>query len=102
MVAYAGLDPRTRQSGAFVGQTQLSKRGPGALRHALYLAAFVAARCAPEWRTRYERLLARGRAKKEAYTILARALLRVIYHLLRTGEAYDPALLNPSLPATTG
>jgi transposase len=102
VVAYAGLDPRTCQSGAFVGQAHLSKRGPGALRHALYLAAFVAARCAPEWRVRYERLLARGRAKKEAFTILARALLRVIFPLLRTGEAYDPAVLNPSSPATTG
>jgi transposase len=101
VVAYAGLDPRTRQSGAFMGQKRLSKRGPGALRHALYLAAFVAARCSPEWRARYERLLARGRAKKEAFTILARALLRVIYHLLRTGEAYDPTLLN-SLPAPAG
>lgn len=99
VVAYAGLDPRTQQSGAFMGQKRLSKRGPGALRHALYLAAFVAARCAPEWRVRYQRLLDRGRAKKEAYTILARALLRVIYHLLRTGEVYDPALLKqPSTP----
>ncbi len=101
VVAYAGLDPRTHQSGAFVGQKRLSKRGPGALRHALYLAAFVAARCAPEWRVRYQRLLARGRAKKEAFNILARALLRVIYHLLRTGEAYDPARLNP-LPVSAG
>src|SRR5690348_18433033 len=100
--AYAGLDPRNRQSGAFVGQKHLSKCGPGALRHACYLAAFVAARCAPEWRVRYERLLARGRAKKEAFTILARALLRVIFHLLRTGEAYDPTVLNQSSPATTG
>ena len=99
VVAYAGLDPRTCQSGAFVGQKHLSKRGPGALRHALYLAAFVAARCAPEWHERYQRLLDRGRAKKEAFTILARAMLRVIYHLLRTGEAYDPALLNKLPPA---
>jgi len=95
VVASAGLDPRTHQSGAFVGQQRLSKRGPGARRHALYLAAFVAARCAPEWRVRSHRLLARGRAKKEAFNLLARALLRVIYHLLRTGEAYDPARLNP-------
>ena len=102
VVAYAGLDPRTHQSGAFVGQKHLSKRGPGALRHALYMAAFVAARCAPEWRVRYQRFLDRGRSKKEAFTILARALLRVIYHLLRTGEAYDPCRLNPSSPATTG
>ncbi len=104
MAASAGLDPRTHQSGAFVGHKRLSKRGPGALRlvcHALYLAAFVAARCAPEWRARYQRLLERGRAKKEAFNILARALLRVIYHLLRTGEAYDPCRLN-SLSAPTG
>jgi transposase len=102
VVAYTGLDPRTCQSGAFVGQKHLSKRGPGALRHALYMAAFVAARCAPEWRVRYQRLLERGRSKKEAFTILARALLRVIYHLLRTGETYDPALLNQPAPAPAG
>jgi len=102
VVAYAGLDPRTRQSGAFVGQKHLSKRGPGALRHALYLAAFVAARCAPEWRSRYQRLLDRGRAKKEAFTILARALLKVIYHLLRTGESYDPTKLNSQSAPTGG
>jgi transposase len=35
VVASAGLDPRTRQSAVFMGQKQLSKRGPGALRHAL-------------------------------------------------------------------
>jgi hypothetical protein len=75
--------------------------GPGALRHARYLAALVAARCAQEWRVRYQRFLERGRSKKEALTILSRALLRVIYHLLATGEAYDPARLNP-LPAPPG
>jgi transposase len=95
VVAYAGLEPRTRQSGMFVGQQKLSKRGPGALRHALYLAALAAARYAAEWRVRYQRLLARGRAKKEALTILARALLKVVYHLLRTGAAYDPARVGP-------
>jgi transposase len=101
VVAYAGLDPRTCQSGAFVGQKHLSKRGPGSLRHARYLAALVAARCAPEWRVRYHRFLERGRSKKEALTILSRGVLRVIYHLLVTGEAYDPARLNP-LPAPAG
>jgi transposase len=101
VVADAGLDPRTHQSGTFLGQQRRSKRGPGALRHARSLAAVVAARGAPEWRTRSQRLLDRGRAKKEALTILARALLRVIYHLLRTGQTYDPMRLNP-LPAPAG
>jgi transposase len=95
VIAYAGLEPRTRQSGAFEGQRKLSKRGPGALRHALYLAAVVATRYRDEWRERYHRLLDRGRAKKEALTILSRAMLKTVYHLLVTGDVYDPVRLKP-------
>ena len=95
VVAYAGLDPRVRQSGAFVGQRKLSKRGPGALRRALYLAVLVATRYRPEWRERYHKLLARGQAKKEALTILSRALLKVIYHLLVSGDSYDADKIKP-------
>jgi transposase len=102
VIAYAGLEPRVHTSGRFVGQTHLSKRGPGALRHALYLATLVAVRFAPEWRLRYQRLLERGRAKKEALTILSRALLKVIYHLLRTATSYDPTILLPSTPPAEG
>ena len=94
VIAYAGLEPRTQDSGRYAGQKRLSKRGPGALRHALYLATLVAVRFRAEWRERYHRLLERGRAKKEALTILSRALLKVIYHLLRTGASYDPACVG--------
>lgn len=94
VIAYAGLEPRTRQSGAWMGQKRLSKRGPGALRHALYLAVVVAVRCRAEWRERYQRFLARGRAKKEALTILSRSLLKIIYHLLCTGTRYDATRLR--------
>jgi hypothetical protein len=45
----------------------------------------VAVRCRAEWRRRYQHFLAQGRAKKEALTILSRSLLKIIYHLLRTG-----------------
>lgn len=93
VIAYAGLEPRTRQSGTRMGQKLLSKRGPGALRHALYLSVVVAVRCRTEWRERYQRLMARGRAKKEALTILSRVLLKIIYHLLRTGTRYDATRL---------
>jgi transposase len=102
VVAYAGLEPRTHDSGRLAGPRRLSKRGPGAVRHALYMATLVAVRCRPEWRARYTRLLERGRAKKEVLTILARKLLKVIYHLLRTGASYDPAYINPALPAGQG
>lgn len=89
VIAYAGLDPRTAQSGLHQGQRRISKRGPGALRYALYLATVVAVRVRPEWRCRYDRLQARGRKKKEALVILSRALLKVVFHLLRAGEPYD-------------
>jgi transposase len=95
VVASAGLDPRPRQSGLFVGQPKPSTRGRGALRHALSLAALVATRYAAEWHGRYQRLLGRGRSKQEALTILSRALLKVLYHLLRTGTRYDPERLRP-------
>ncbi|HWE61168.1 MAG TPA: transposase [Chloroflexota bacterium] len=94
VVAYAGLDPRVHRSGSFVGQTHLSKRGPGALRHMLYLAVLAVIRCRPHWQARYQRLLDRGRAKKEALTILSRALLKVLYHFLRSGTLSDPSLLR--------
>jgi transposase len=102
VVAYAGLEPRTHDSGRFAGQRRLSKRGPGALRHALSMPTLVAVRFPPEWRARDARLLERGRAKKEALTILSRKLLKVIYHLLRTGASYDPTYINPAPPAGQG
>jgi transposase len=95
VVAYAGLEPRTHQSGSFVGQTHLSKRGPGALRHTLYMATLVVIQRCPSWQERYQQLLDRGRAKKEALTILSRRLLKQIYYLLRTGAPADLALLKP-------
>ena len=94
--AYAGLEPRTHESGRFAGQRRLSKRGPGALRHALYLATLVAGRFRPQWRARYQRLLDPGRAKQEALTILSRKRLTVISSLLRTGASYDPTCLSPA------
>jgi transposase len=94
VVAYAGLDPRVHRSGSFVGQTHLSKRGPGALRHMLYLAVLAVIRPRPWWQARYQRLLDRGRAKQEARTILSRTLLKAIYHFLRSGLLSDPSLLR--------
>lgn len=98
VIAYAGLEPRTHDSGRYAGQKRLSKRGPGALRHALYLATLVAVRFRAEWRVRYQRLLTRGFAKKEAVIILARGMLKIIYHLLRTGAAYDPTRVGFQQP----
>jgi transposase len=107
VVADAGLDPRTCQSGAFVGQKHLSKRCPSAapVRYAtpsIWQPSWPAgARPSGACATSASSTRAAG-SKKEAFTILSRALLRVISHLLRTGEAYDPTLLNQPAPAPVG
>jgi hypothetical protein len=58
-------------------------------------ATLVAVRFRVEWRVRYQLLLERGRAKKEALTILFRSRLKVISHLLRTRASYAPARVFP-------
>lgn len=81
-VAYAGLDPRTRESGTFRGQKKLSKRGPGELRRLLYVAAMTTARH-PAMRDWVQRHHARGLSAVATYTVLARRLLRTAWSMLR-------------------
>jgi len=47
------------------------------------------------WHERYQKLLASGHSKKESPTILSRALLKVIYHLLVSGDSYDADKTKP-------
>lgn len=52
LIAYAGLEPRMRQSGTKLNTTgRISKRGSAVLRHALFIAANVACRWEPELKT---------------------------------------------------
>lgn len=87
-VAYAGLDPRTCESGTYRGRKKLSKRGDAELRRLLYVAAMAAARnpaIAPlvaTWRRR-------GLSAIAAYNVLARRLLRAAWSLLRHDTQFD-------------
>jgi transposase len=92
VVAYAGLDVTVRESGKWKGQRKLSKRGSGALRRSLYMAALGCLRH-PEsaFRTYYEALAARGLQGNRALMAVMRKMLVVAYHLLRSGERYEPA-----------
>jgi transposase len=90
-VAYAGLDPRPRESGASVrGASHISKTGNARLRQALFMAALSAARHNPARRPFYQRLLARGKPKLVALTAVARKLLAVMVTLLKHKRTYDP------------
>lgn len=91
-VAYAGLDPREYSSGISVRKcTRISKVGNRHLRCALYMPALVASRREPHLRGFYERLLARGKKKKQALMAIARKLLHAVFGMFRSDRPYDGA-----------
>lgn len=99
-VAYAGLDISSRESGAWRGTCRLTKRGNAFLRRRLYSAAWGAVMNDAQMKTYYDSLRVQGRAHVEALIIIARKIVRTMFEVLRTGRAYDPALVPKRMPAS--
>jgi transposase len=94
LVAYAGLDPRVRQSGySLQRNTRLTKRGSPFLRRALYIAATIAQRWEPQYITTFDKKKAEGRRYKEATIVNARKILKLCIcclddkHTLQTSKS---------------
>lgn len=96
VTAFAGLDPRVRQSGKFRGtETPISKRGSPLLREALYLAAFTSIQRNPVAKAIYERLTGRGKAKRSALVAVSRHILIWAWAVKRDGVPYRMAQGGP-------
>ena len=93
VVAYAGMDVTVRESGKWQGRRKLSKRGSGALRRCLFLAALgsLRERTASAFGAYYRAMEARGLRGYRALMAVMRKMLVVAYHLLKSGEHYDPS-----------
>jgi transposase len=92
VVAYAGLDITVKESGKWRGQRKLSKRGSGELRRTLYLTAMRCVRReGSAFGAYYTALGARGLKGKAALVAVMRKMLVVAYHLLKSGDGYDPS-----------
>jgi len=91
VVAYVGMDLQVKQSGKWIGQTKLSKRGSGRVRRILYLAALRSIWLANSpFGAYYHRLVDRGMKKGMAVVAVMRKLLIVAAHLILTEEVYEP------------
>jgi transposase len=91
VVAYAGMDITVKESGKWKGQRKLSKRGSGVLRRALYMAALRSVhRSGSAFGAYYQALGARGLKGKVALVAVMRKMLVVAYHLIKSGESYEP------------
>ncbi len=92
ILAYAGLSPSTYQSGQLTNcYSNMEKRGSKYLRYAL----FNAAKYVSNWEPKFNQFLVKKRAEGKHYNVaishVAKKLVRVIYHLEKTGDVFKAA-----------
>ena len=90
VVAYAGLSPGQRESAGKSRELHIEKEGSKYLRWVLVEAAWQLVRRSAYWKTIYEQLKERLRAKR-AIVAVARRLLGVMTAILKSGRRYQPA-----------
>lgn len=94
--AWAGLDPRPRESGTSVrGKRNISKRGNARVRHALYMPAVSVTRRTNPFSDYYARVADRSSAKMIALVATMRKMLIVSWALFRSEGSYDANRLTP-------
>jgi len=99
LCAYVGICPRIYESGTSVkGKAKISKLGMGRLRALLYMCAWSARKHNQACKDLYERLLAKGKAKKLALVAVANKLLKQAFAVasknLKYTENYAPLLVS--------
>lgn len=89
LIAYAGLDPRIKQSGQTSSNGRLTKRGSPYLRYYLFVAANIARQHDPELAEAYERRRKAGKSHTVANVAVARKLALRIYAVLKRRKPYE-------------
>ena len=88
--AYAGLNPRQRESGSSLrGRTTLSKLGNARLRRLFYVPALAGLQHNPVLRAQAARLKARGKTGKLQIAALMRKLLCLCVGVLRSKQPWN-------------
>jgi transposase len=101
LVAFAGLDPRVRQSGDMRAPRRISKRGNPLLRATLFLNASVAVRYPGPLHDFYHRLREAGKVHRVAIVACMNKLLRIVYACWLKQEMFDPYRLTHVSKATS-
>ena len=90
LCCWAGLTPGNNESAGKKKSVRITRAGVY-LKPALVQAAHAAVKSnkSPYYKAKYERIMKR-RGKKRAIIAVARMILTAIYHMLSTGEAWNP------------
>jgi transposase len=90
LIAFAGLDPSVRQSGKFVGQSKISKRGNRHLRRVLYIMASRAVEHNSFFRAYSTKRKKEGMSPQKTLFAVAHKLIRIIYAMLTHKTYFNP------------
>ncbi len=95
IIKYAGVAPLTYESSQFKAQhTKITKKGSKYLRKTLYQIILPVINHNKVFREYYDLKISQGKSHRCAQGHCVRKLLRIIFHLLKTGQQFDPALLK--------
>lgn len=89
MLAYAGAEPRIRESGKWRGSIHMSKRGSGSLRTALHQLAFTISQNDPFFKAIYDKHMAANKHHNVALSFVIEKFLEVICSLWKSGREYE-------------
>lgn len=92
--AFAGLDPAIYQSGQMDNTGHMVKRGSSYLRYALIQAAKLISIYSPHFKAYLKLKISQGKHYNVAVTLVAKKLIRIIYHLLKNNQTFDEAKLR--------
>ncbi len=93
VIKHAGLAPREKLSGSFVGRTKLTGQGRPRLRLAAWRTVWAAHKANPVYAARYQYLTTREQntlTPTQAQTVIAAAILRQLHAVITTGRRWDP------------
>ena len=94
IIKFAGVAPYHYESSQFTAQhTAITKKGSRYLRKTLYQIILPVIIHNEVFYSYYTKKLAEGKGHRCAQGHCIRKLLRIIYHLLSTGQQFNPALL---------
>ena len=95
IIKFAGVAPLHYESSQYTAQhTAITKKGSKYLRKTLYQIILPVINNNPIFKEYYQLKISQGKGHRCAQGHCVRKLLRIIYHLLRTGQQFDPALLR--------
>jgi len=93
LIAFAGLDPKLKESGKYQGKTPISKRGSKYLRNAIWYSAMVICRVNPTFKQAYQKRREKGKSHRYAVTAAANKLTKIIYHILKNNCSFQADLV---------